>query len=430
MSSKNKKTRVLCFTSRFPRWEGDSVCSFVYYLARELTKYYEVFALAPHDAHAKREETMEGIRVRRFAYFYPRRYQTLSNEHGLMANIRNSLLGKIQVAPFMLAEWLALRRIVRQERIDVVNSHWIVPQGLVAAAAKRSLPFRHVVTIHAGDLFALRRWPAGSQMARFIMNHADYVIPVSHYNRTVLAELVGRQVPAEVLPMGVDSTYFVHRKDVQPLRDKLRIPFKRVILFVGRLSEKKGIQYLIRAMKEIGPNIDNAGLVVVGSGPLEQSLRDETNALGLDNLISFVGAKNHDQLRDYYAAADVTTVPSIVDSSGDTEGVPVVVLESLSTGKPVVATRVGGIPDVIVDGYNGYLVEPKNSQALAMALANFFNNGQAMSENALATARKYDWTAIGLGYKRIIDSLVENKTAGMMTKISKKPERFASPAGK
>ncbi|MFQ6113938.1 MAG: glycosyltransferase family 4 protein, partial [bacterium] len=86
MNSDKRRIRVLCFTSRFPRWQGDSVCSFVYYLARELTRYYDVFVLTPHDGNAKRQETMEGVYVRRFVYFYPTSSQTLSNEHGLMAN--------------------------------------------------------------------------------------------------------------------------------------------------------------------------------------------------------------------------------------------------------------------------------------------------------------------------------------------------------
>lgn len=413
-----RKTRVLCFTSRFPRWEGDSVSSFVYYLARELTKYYEVFALTPHDADAKHEEIMEGIHVRRFAYFYPKRYQTLSNEHGLLANMRNSFLGKLQVAPFLFAEWLALRRMVEQESIDVVNSHWMVPQGLVAAIAKSALPFRHLVTIHAGDIFALRRWPAGAQIARFIVNHTDNIISVSHLNHQVLMELTGRRVAAEILPMGVDSKYFGRRADAQTMREKLRISFKHVILFVGRLAEKKGIPYLIQAMKNITPHVKDIGLVIVGSGPFEQRLQRETKALGLENLISFVGPKSHNQLRDYYAAADITVVPSIVDSAGDTEGMPVVVLEALSAGTPVVATRVGGIPDVIVDGYNGYLVEQKNSQALATAVITFFANGQSLAENALATARQYDWTAVGLGYKRMIDKMMEENAATMPERAS------------
>lgn len=408
MNSDKRRIRVLCFTSRFPRWQGDSVCSFVYYLARELTRYYDVFVLTPHDGNAKRQETMEGVYVRRFVYFYPTSSQTLSNEHGLMANVRNSFLAKVQVAPFLLAEWLALLRIIRQEDIDVVNSHWMVPQGLVAAVAKRFLSFHHLVTIHAGDIFALRRWPAGSRIARIIANHTEGFLPVSQYNRQVLEELVGKEIEARILPMGVDSRYFTPTDDKKAIRQQLGIPFRRVMLFVGRLSEKKGIQYLIRSIKILSQQLQDAGLLVVGSGPLENDLQDESRVLGLEERIKFVGPKNHEQLRDYYAAADVTVVPSIVDSKGDTEGVPVVVLESLSTGTPVVATRVGGIPEVIVHGYNGYLVEEKSSEALATALTTFFEDGHKMSDNALSTARKYDWTAIGLEYKNVIDSMIEN----------------------
>lgn len=407
MNLEKRKTRVLCFTSRFPRWEGDSVCNFVYYLAMELSKYYDVFVLTPHDGNSKRQEAMEGMHVRRFVYFYPFRYQMLSNEHGLMANIRNSLIAKVQLVPFLFAEYLALRRIIKQESIDVVNCHWMVPQGFVAAIAKRFFSFRHLITIHAGDIFALRRWPAGAWMARFIAKHTDGFLPVSQYNRQVLEELIGREVETKVLTMGVDSNHFIPRNDKNSLRQQLGIPFGRVILFVGRLSEKKGIQYLIRSILILSRQLVEAGLVVVGSGPLEYSLQCETKSLGLEKRIMFVGPKNHEQLRDYYAAADVTVVPSIVDSKGDTEGVPVVLLESLSTGTPVVATRVGGIPEVIMDGFNGYLVEEKSSEALATALTSFFINGQMMSDNALKSVCQYDWVVIGLEYKKVIDSMMD-----------------------
>ncbi|MFQ5772790.1 MAG: glycosyltransferase family 4 protein [bacterium] len=148
MNSKKRKTRVLLFTSRFPRWQGDSVCNFVYYLAKDLVKYYDVYVLAPHDSKARHKEIMANIRVRRFRYFFPWKFQKLSNEHGLMANIQSSWIGKLQVLPFMLVEFFALVSLVKKEAIDVVNSHWIVPQGLLASAVQKFISFHHFVTIH------------------------------------------------------------------------------------------------------------------------------------------------------------------------------------------------------------------------------------------------------------------------------------------
>ena len=404
MKSTNPKPRALCFTSRFPRWQGDSVCSFVYYLARELTKHFEVFVLTSHDASTKVSEEMDGIHVQRFKYFWPAKWQRLSNEDGLMANIKGSFLAKIQVPIFMLLELIALIRIIKKERIAVVNSHWMIPQGLVAAVAKKFVPFRHVVTIHAGDIFALRRWPFGKKLARFIAKNTDYFLPVSSLNMNVLQELLGEQPVGKVLPMGVDTSYFLPGENKKPLREKLGIPVEKMVLFVGSLSEKKGIGYLIRAMAELNGTLQKCGLVVVGGGPLEQSLVNDVRAFGVAENILFTGAKNHEQLRDYYAAADIAVIPSIVDSTGDTEGVPVVLLESLSSGLPVIATRVGGIPDVIRDGENGFLIDEKSSEQIAQAMHSYFNNQHAMSDKALATARQFDWNEIGLGYKRAMSS--------------------------
>ena len=400
MKSSKNKPRALCFTSRFPRWQGDSVCSFVYYLARELTKHYDVFVLTSHDASTKTAEEMDGIHVRRFKYFWPTRLQRLSNEDGLMANIKGSLLAKIQVPIFMLLELIALIRMIKKENIETVNSHWLVPQGLVAAVARKFVNFRHVVTIHAGDVFALRRWPFGRQLTRFIANNTDYFLPVSSLNMNVMQELLGEQPAGKVLPMGVDTSYFLPGEDKKPLREKLGIPFEKMALFVGRLSEKKGINYLIRAMAELNGSLEKCGLVIVGGGPLEKSLVNDVRALGVAENVLFTGTKNHEQLRDYYAAADVAIIPSIVDSKGDTEGVPVVLLESLSSGLPVIATRVGGIPDVIHDGENGFLIDEKSSEQIAHAMQSYFQNQHAMSDKALATARQFDWNEIGLGYKR------------------------------
>lgn len=402
MQMSSNKMRVLCFTSRFPRWKGDSVCSFVYYLARELTKHFDVFVLTPHDPGTVAAEEMDGIRVRRFTYFWPPKLQRLSNEDGLMANIKGSLLAKWQVPVFMLTEFFALLRLLRQEKIEAVNSHWMVPQGLIAALARKVVPFRHVVTIHAGDIFALRRWPLGRTIARFVARNTDYFLPVSKHNMQVLEELIGEKPRGEVLPMGVDTTYFRPGENKKPLREKLGIPYERMILFVGRLSEKKGISFLIRAMAELNGTLEKSGLVVVGGGPLEPQLVNEARALGVAENILFTGTKDHEQLRDYYAAADIAVIPSIVDSKGDTEGVPVVLLEALSSGLPVVATRVGGIPDVIEDGKNGFLINEKNSPQIAEAIQAYFKNQQEMTANALATARRYDWTQIGDGYRRAL----------------------------
>jgi glycosyltransferase involved in cell wall biosynthesis len=130
--------------------------------------------------------------------------------------------------------------------------------------------------------------------------------------------------------------------------------------------------------------------------------------LALESQVTFAGQQGKEAVRNYFQAADLVVVPSIIDSIGETEGLPVVLLESLASGKPVVATRVAGAPDVIVDGHNGFLAEPENPGDLAEKMVNAFNaDAAALSQNARDSVQKYDWEMIGKDYRDRILALFE-----------------------
>lgn len=394
--------RLLVFTSTFPRWKDDSVpADFVYCLAKEMTQHFSTFVLAPHDSTAKTEESMDSITVFRFPYFLPRKQEILANGKGMLANIRQSLLGKIQVPFLIVAEIFAFAKCVRNNKIDVVNSHWLVPQGLIAALFKRRYKFVHLTTIHAADLFLLRRIPFGKKIAQFIVDRTDVNIPVSQYNCDLLKQLTGRDFKSMVLPMGVDVDFFSGPPPAG-LKEKLHIdPGKKTVLFIGKLSEKKGTVYLIRAMKELLQKHKDIQLIIVGNGYLMSQCEEETRKLGLDSIVKFMGFKPKTEIKNFLKAADVLVVPSIVDRHGETEGVPLVVLEGMAAGLPIIASDVGGISQVVHHEQNGYIVREKDVSGIASALISLFSDHRdvSMGEHSLQVIRSLDWKIIGEKYK-------------------------------
>jgi glycosyltransferase involved in cell wall biosynthesis len=401
------KKKLLLFASTFPRWENDTeIPRFVFELGLELQKYFEVYALAPHTPGAAQSENLEGIHVIRFPYFTEHK-QALAYGTGMMASLKSNPWNYLQVPFFLFCQWRALRRTVRKYKIDIVNSHWMIPQGFIASLLPARL-CKQVLTIHAAGLFALRRLPLGKSMAQRMVRRSDLIYSVSSYNQQVLEQLVRHPVDCQILPMGINTDFYANHPDPTALRNELGLPAGKIILYVGKLNEKKGVSYLLQAFHAIAQDQPDYHLMIVGTGLLESALKRETKRLNLESRVTFAGQQGKEAVRNYFQAADLVVVPSIIDSTGETEGLPVVLLEALASGKPVVATRVAGAPDVIVDGHNGFLAEPKNTGDLAVKMVQALNTDAAtLSQNARDSVQKYDWEMIGKNYRDRILGLFE-----------------------
>jgi len=197
--------------------------------------------------------------------------------------------------------------------------------------------------------------------------------------------------------MGVDTDRFG-----SGTRNRLRAGLdsnELVILYVGRLVEKKGVDDLIRAYASLTGDLrEKTHVWIVGHGELENSLKTQSAELGINQRIKFWGEIPNEQLPDYYAAADLFVGPSVEAASGDTEGQGVVFIEAFAAGLCVIATRVGGIPEVVDDGHTGVLVSPRNPTELAAAMQRLLSDPtlrQGLANNARTQAREhYAWAKI------------------------------------
>jgi glycosyltransferase involved in cell wall biosynthesis len=178
-------------------------------------------------------------------------------------------------------------------------------------------------------------------------------------NTDVAATLRERDVAAELVPHGVDSSHFVPRHDAVSGRDRVRL------LAVGRLVEKKGFAILLSAVARLAIPFS---LRIVGEGPEHGQLRREIERLGLVDRVTLAGGRTHADLPDEYADADLVVVPSVLDRTGDRDGLPNVVLEAMAAARPVVASRIAAIPTAVVHRQTGLLVDAGDAAALAEAI--------------------------------------------------------------
>jgi len=244
-----------------------------------------------------------------------------------------------------------------------------LPQGLVQAAFFSSpADPPYVVTGHNADVYG--NGALTTRLQGLALRRAAAITVVSEHLRDFLAArfqpwLDGTTI--RVLPMGVATEAFRprYRDDGWAERNHLTRP---VILFVGRLAADRGIDHLLRAMAQAPLAGSGATLVLVGEGPERARMEAMVAALGIACRVRFLGDLSRDKLRLVAASADIACAPPTVSARGVREGLPTVLLEAAASGLPLVATRVGGIPEFVKDGAMGFVVPERDSTALGQAL--------------------------------------------------------------
>jgi glycosyltransferase involved in cell wall biosynthesis len=261
--------------------------------------------------------------------------------------------------PLYLASLLPHRDRLRSA--DGVLATWAYPDGCAAVLAARAAGKACVVKVHGSDVNVVLRTRAARAVAARVLPLADAVIAVS---KPLADEIVSLGVPrsrVHLVMNGVDAALF-HPRDRRAARAALRVAEdRRLVLFVGRLEPQKGINELLDAFDAVRSRVPGATLALVGDGVSQGEVR--ARVAGWDpDAVRLLGPLPPAEVAAWVGACDVMTLPSWA------EGTPNVVLEALASGRPVVGTRVGGIPDVLRDERSGILVPPRDPGALAVGL--------------------------------------------------------------
>jgi glycosyltransferase involved in cell wall biosynthesis len=355
---------LLVLTSTFPKSVSDSTPPFVFQLCSHLLPHFDVTVLTPAVRKAPEAETLQGVKVQRFHYFWPRSLERLA-DGAILENLSRSPWLYLQAPFLVLFEMIAALRLARTTRPDVIHAHWFIPQGIVAVLVGRILRIPVVITAHGGDVYGLRGRLLDA-LRRALASRCEAVTVVSRDMATKLPDATSRRgEPPRVMPMGVDTRRFSARPERAEDSDQ-------TVLFVGRLAKKKGVEYLIRAFSDVLAHHPDARLVVVGDGPCRGELETLSSQLGL----------------------------------ADTESFGLVFVEAMAADCPVVGTSVGGIPDVVIHGRTGLLVEPKSPGALAAAINGLLDSpAEAGKMGSLArrwVRRKFDWRQVAQRYANLL----------------------------
>lgn len=393
---------VLVLASTYPRWRDDPEPGFVHELCRRLAARFHVIALVPDAPGADASGVLDGVDVVRYRYA-PRRFETLVNHGGIATNLRRSRWKWLLVPGFLIGQYLAARRLLKRRRVDVIHAHWLLPQGLIARRLKRVAGVPYLVTSHGGDLFGLRG-RALNALKRRVAAAAAAMTVVSSAMRDE-AIRVGLQPPRlSVLPMGVDMRErFVPDETIQRNRDEL--------VFVGRLVPKKGLVHLLDAMPAVLAQLPATTLTIAGFGPEEDALKAQAGRLGIATNVKFLGAMPQSELPALYRRASLFVAPFIRDDSGNQEGLPVVLMEAIGCGCPVLVGDVAGIEDLLGEACADVCVSPGDSRALATAIVESLGNPERARLRAAAiratAAGRIDWEHIADGYAQQLQQCID-----------------------
>jgi glycosyltransferase involved in cell wall biosynthesis len=403
--------RIFVITSSYPGSDGRLAGPFIKQLHDHLLNCCSIIVLTPHYRGGKLSEIFDGIRIIRHPYFFPMKFQVLTREGGLAYNFIHTILGKIQLPLFIITQIIAAICITAWFRPDIIHSQWLIPQGLSGAICSRIFSIPHVSTIHSSEITFIQRYQVAQWIARFIIKNTDTLTSVSTHRLDELFQVDGissekPRIQKMVVPNGVDENFFFyHRTNLE--KELIKEVF--TLLFVGRLIDIKGIQYLILAIPLINRRFPNIKLLIIGSGSQKEKLIRKVAELGLDRNISFIGQIQPNKLPGYYAAADIVVFPSITDDYGFTEGLPVVVLEALAAGRPIVASRIPGVCEIIEDGINGLLVDEKSPEQIADAVIRLIDDKtlyNQIRQQAQKSAEKYNWKHVSKQYLDLYTSMI------------------------
>ncbi|WP_338788140.1 glycosyltransferase [Metabacillus sp. FJAT-53654] len=256
---------------------------------------------------------------------------------------------------------------------DIINCHF-GPNGILGAFLKDIgiLNGKVFTTFHGNDMTTYLK-DNGEKSYQKLFEKGDIFLPISNFWKEKLIRLGCNSEKIKVHRMGVNFEKFPYVKRV-PKGEAIKI------VSVARLVEKKGIEYSIRAISDLLKKGFKINYYIVGDGPLKEELASLIDSCEANGNINLMGWKRQEEIIEIMRDSDLVLVPSVTSKDGDMEGIPVVIMESMAMGIPVLSTYHSGIPELITDGLNGFLVEEKNIEELKDKLEYIMNNNNLLTD--------------------------------------------------
>jgi len=342
----SNEVKTLLFTLEYPPFHGGIAN---YY--ENLVKYWPSFAPSYAEA-TEGKKAMEG-----------KPSDSLSVLHNNNSQLINNKLPALKWLPAIIALW----RVIKSEKIDYVLVGHILPLGTVAWLVSRLTKIKYAVILHGMDLGMATGVPRKKWLTKKILNQADKIICGNNYTAVLVKNLISEASKIFVINPGVDTTITHNAQGVTELKKKYNLDNKIVVLTVGRLVKRKGVDKVLESLPEVLKKIPNLVYVIIGNGPDLEAIKLQVTNYQLQKEVLIISDAHDEERNAWYALCDIFIMMARSEG-GDFEGFGIVYLEAGLHGKPVIAGDSGGVRDAVEDNLSGLLVDPTDAAAISRAL--------------------------------------------------------------
>lgn len=381
--------RILFVTTAYKRHKGDIITPWLTELILRLRNKKIDVEVFTSSYKGLSDQIIDGVKIHRFRYFC-KKMEKLTHDETVADRVSRNPLNLLLVLFYMIAGTWSIIQLVRKNKYDIVHIHWPLPHIVFGVFARIAGQLRLCSTFYGFEIrWFKKRFQCLIKPLTILINKSDIITAISTHTRSELQNIIKKKI--EIIPFSA----------AVPGR-KTSISDETIILFVGRLVERKGLKYLIKAFADIQNEIPHK-LVIIGDGPERPELEYLVDYLGLRSRVYLTGWISADEKLRYYEKCSFLVLPAVYDKQGDIEGLGVVMIEAMSCYKSVIASKAGGITDVINDGVNGILVPPGDVKALAKAIKKLAKDAKLrirMGKKAKKCIdEKFNWD-------RIVNSLI------------------------
>ncbi len=376
--------KVLFVATAYTRFKGDIITPWLVELITRLKNEGIEVSVFTSSYKGLGNHVIDGVQVYRFRYCF-KKFERLTHEETAVDRITRGVFHIFLSFLYLVFGAWSMSRLTKHEKFDIVHIHWPFPHVIFGILGKRFGGARLFNSFYGVEIRWLKKkFPILVRPFSVLINKSDKVTAISTHTAKELEGVV--RMPIEVIPfsaaMGERHSAAIAKKE---------------IIFVGRLVERKGVKYLVEAFQRVHKSIPHQ-LIIIGDGPERSQLEEMVTRSGIKDRVKFTGKISDDALTRYYKSSSFFVLPAVYDKKGDTEGLGVVLLEAMSYAKPVIASNVGGITDIVVDHENGLLVPPADPAALAQAIVKLARSKQLRrtlgGEARKTVDEKFNWDRI------------------------------------
>ncbi len=372
-----RKLKICILTSTFPRFNDDNFGIFIYRNAAALAEAgTEVHVITPSAKDAQTFEIMDGIRVYRFRYWIPPKFQKVAYRDSILQNLRTNRLAKIQL-PFFLISFLCKSLIVAR-KCDIIHAQWI-PTAFPGLFTKLLYHIPVAVSIRGTDIRVLARGILMRKVTKFILDRVDQVISLAPGESILARELGDYEIIETHNPL--DGNKFNPDIPFANLKKEFNLHDELIVSFIGRLFPETDPLTFVEAIPSVIKQFSNVKFFIVGFGILKDEVEKKIIELNIGEFVILTG--NRQDTNVFHAATDIYVNPRVYENLWNNS-----MIEAMASGCACIVTTAGEVTNYLTHMKNVYMIPPQNPEKLAEALILLLND-KNIRDSLIQNARAY-----------------------------------------